>query len=330
MDLNDRAPMSSTLNPPKIDPKDIPTLAPDVVVTRADHDVAKPDPGGKPAAPAVQKGAEAAGGAKAPPVDTTFRATSTDPVKGSTDPVKGQARTSFGRRLLRGVIGMILTACVAGAAMLWQSHGDVVRQIVTKSVAPIIVALLSRKESPAVEEPSGSPVVQASVAPAASAPSASQNAADNPGSTAASPSPEAAQLLQSLARELSNLRQDMEQMKAAIAELKASDDQMAREIVKASDRATDKALEQALRPRVSMASPPQAQPIAIPVRKPPQPPVARSVQSRPVSATPQAAAYVPRPSESRAAAPPPQSAATPPMDLSAPPRPPGSLREQMP
>jgi len=315
--------MSSTLNPPKIDPKDIPTLAPDVVVTRADHDAAKPDPGGKPAASAAQKGAEAAAGAKAPPVDTTFRAT-------STDPVKGQAPKSFGRRLLRGVIGMILTACVAGAAMLWQSHGDVVRQIVTKSVAPIIVALLSRKESPAVEEPSGSPVVQASVAPAASAPSASQNAADNPGSTAASPSPEAAQLLQSLARELSNLRQDMEQMKAAIAELKASDDQMAREIVKASDRATDKALEQALRPRVSMASPPQAQPIAIPVRKPPQPSVARPVQSRPVSATPQAAAYVPRPSESRAAAPPPQSAATPPMDLSAPPRPPGSLREQMP
>jgi hypothetical protein len=322
--------MSSTLNPPKIDPKDIPTLAPEVVVTRADHDVAKPDPGGKPAASAAEKGAEAAAGAKAPPVDTTFRAT-------STDPVKGEARKSFGRRLLRGVIGMILTACVAGAAMLWQSHSDVVRQIVTKSVAPIIVALLSRKESPVVEEPSGSPVVQApllqaSVAPAASAPSTSQNAADNPSSTAAaSPSPEAAQLLQSLARELTNLRQDMEQMKAAIAELKASDDQMAREIVKASDRATDKALEQALRPKVSMASPPQAQPIAIPVRKPPQPPVARPVQSRPVSATPQAAAYVPRPAESRAAAPPPpQSAAAPPMDLSAPPRPPGALREQMP
>jgi hypothetical protein len=329
MDLNDRAPMSSTLNAPKVDPKDIPTLAPEVVVTRADHDVAKPDPGGKPAASAAQKGAEAAASAKAPPVvDTTFRATSTDPVK--TDPVKGDAPKSFGRRLLRGVIGMILTACVAGAAMLWQSHSDVVRQIVTKSVGPIVVALLSRKESQAVEEPSGSPVVQASVAPAASPPSASQNAADNPSSTAASPSPEAAQLLQSLARELTNLRQDMEQMKAAIAELKASDDQMAREIVKASDRATDKALEQALRPKVSMASPPQAQPIAIPVRRPPQPPVARPVQSRPVSATPQAAAYVPRPSESRAAATPPQSAAAPPMDLSAPPRPPGALREQMP
>jgi len=311
--------MSSTLDPSKIDPKDNPTLAPDVVVTRADQVVAKPEPDGKTAASAAQKGTGAAAGAKAPPVDTTFRAT-------STDPAKTRARKSFGRRLLRGVIGMILTACVAGAAMLWQSHGEVVRQIVTKSVAPLVVALLSR-ESPPVEPASGSPAVQASVAPAPSAPAAPQNAADNPGSTAASP--EAAQLLQSLTRELTNLRQDMEQMKTAIAELKASDDLMAREIAKASDKATDKALEQALRPRVSMVSPPQPQPVAIPVRKPP-PAVARPAQPRPASATPQVAtSYVPRPSE-RAAAPPPQSAAAPPMNLAAPPRPPAALREQMP
>jgi hypothetical protein len=321
MDLNDRAPMSSTLNPPKIDPKDIPALAPEVVVTRADHDAAKPDPAGRPAASAAPKGAEAAAGVKAPPVDTTFRAT-------STDPVKGKARTSFGRRLLRGVIGMILTACVAGAAVLWQSHGDVVRRIVTKSVAPVVLALLSRDDNQAVEQPWGSPVVQASVVPGGSAPSAPQNTADNP--AAASPSPEAAQLLQSLARELTSLRQDMEQMKAVIAELKSSDDQMAREIAKVSDKATDKALEQALRPRVSMMSAPQAQPVAMPVRKPPPPQVARPVQPRPVSATRPQVAYVPRPSESRVAAPPPQPPAAPPMDLSAPPRPPGALREQMP
>ena len=104
-----------------------------------------------------------------------------------------------------------------------------------------------------------------------SAPSAPQSAADNPGSTGAIPAPEAAQLLQSLTRELTSLRQDMEQMKAGIAELKASDDLMMREIAKVSDKATDKALEQALRPRVSMVSPPQAQPVAIPARKPPPP-----------------------------------------------------------
>ena len=321
MHLNDRAPMSSTLDPSKIDPKDIPTLAPDVVVTRADQ--AKPESDGKTAASAAQKGSGAGGaGPKAPPVDTTFRATSTDPAK------RG-ARRSFGRRLLRAVVGVILAACVAGAAMLWQSHGEVVRQIVTKSVAPIVLALLSR-ESSAVEPPSGPPVVQASVVPGASAPSAPQNAVDTTGSSAATSSPEAAQLLQSLTRELTNLRQDMEQMKAAIAELKASDDLMAREIAKAADKATDKALEQALRPRVSMVSPP-AQPVTMPARKPPSAPqAARPVPTRPVSAAPQAAAYVPRPSESRAAAPPPPSAAAPPMNLSAPPRPPASLREQTP
>jgi cytochrome c556 len=312
--------MSSTLHPPKIDQKDIPTLAPEVVVTRGDQVAAKPEPDGKTAASAAPKNTDAAAGTKAPAVDATFRAT-------STDPVTGRARKSFGRRLLRGVIGMILTACVAGAAMLWQSHGDVVRQIVAKSVAPIVVALLSRDESPAVEQPPGSAAVQASVVAGGSAPSTSQSATDNTGSTGASAAPEATQLLQSLARELSSLRQDLEQMKAAIAELKSSDDLMAREIAKVSDKATDKALEQALRPRVSMISPPPAQPVAMPARKPP-PQVARPVQPRPVSAAPQVA-YVPRPSESRAA-PPPQSAAAPPMNLSAPPRPPGSLREQMP
>ena len=313
-----------TSNPPKIEPKGIPPLAPDVVVTRADHVAARPEPDGK--AGAAQKGADVVAGTKAPPVDTTFRATSTDP--------KTTARKSFGRRLLRGVIGVILTACVAGAAMLWQSHGDMVRQIVTKSLAPIIVALLSREEGPAIEQPSGSPAVQASVGPAPTAPPASQNTADNPGATAAIPSPEAGQLLQSLARELTSLRQDMEQMKAAIAELKASDDQMAREIAKVSDKATDKALEQALRPRVSMMSPPQqAQPAVVPVRRPPPPQlVARPVPPRPAPAARQVVtSYAPRPSESRAAAPPPPpSAAAPPMDLSAPPRPPASLREQTP
>ena len=117
-------------------------------------------------------------------------------------------------------------------------------------------------------------------------------------------------------------------MKGAIAELKATDEQMAREIAKASDRATDKALEQALRPRVSMASPPQPQAVAMAARRP-SPLVARSAQPRQVSVTPQVVtSYAPRPADARAMAPAP-SAGAPPMDISAP-RPPSPLREQAP
>ena len=323
MDLNHGAPVSSTPNPTKIDPKDMPTLAPEVVVTRADRDVAKPQSEGKAAPAVAHKGADAGAGAIAPPVDTTFRAAS----GASAEPVRQSAGPSLGRRLLRGVMGMILTACVAGAAMLWLSHGPAVRQIVTKTFSPIIVALLSR-EGTESDQSSGTPEVQASAVPDASA---SQHPAGNgnlSSSAASPPPPDATEILHSLARELAHMRQDMDQMKGAIAELKASEDQMAREIAKASDKATDKALEQALRPRVSMASPAQTQAVAMAARKPP-PLVARSAQPRPASVTPQfATSYASRPADARAMAPPP-SAATPPMDISAP-RPPSPLREQVP
>lgn len=314
--------MSSTPNPTKIDPKDIPTLAPEVVVTRVDRDVAKPQPDGKTAASVAPKGADAVGGAKAPPVDTTFRAASAEPVKPA-KPAKERGQRSFGRRLVRGAIGMVFTACVAGAAVLLQSHGDAVRQIITKSVSPVIAALLSR-ESPAGEQPSTAPADQVSAVTTAAAPSAPHSAGTNVASSAPGTSSEQAELLQSLGRELAHLRQDMEQMKSAIAELKTSDDQMAREIAKASDKATDKALEQALRPRVSMASPPQAQAVAMAARKPPAL-VARPAQPRPPQV---ATSYASRPADARAMAPP-SSASAPPMDISAP-RPPAPLREQVP
>jgi hypothetical protein len=299
--------MSSTLNPTQIDPKDIPTLAPEVVVTRADSDLSKAGPDGKTdgktASSAPQKGAGAAAGVTVPALDTAFRAAATGNVSAS-----GRARRPFGRRLMRGVIGMILTACIAGAAVLWQSHGGNVGQIVAKWLPSSVLALLSPPESPAVEQPSAAPAVEVSTAappppsPAPAPASAAEDAAANP----ASPSAESAQLLQSMARDLADLRQDMEQMKANIAELRAGQDQMAREVAKAS--------EQNLRSR--MPPPP-----VLPARK--LPAIVRPVQPRAAAMSPQAAAsYMPRRVEPRAVAPPP-------MDLSAP-RPPGLLREQMP
>jgi hypothetical protein len=311
--------MSSTVNPTQIDPKDIPTLAPDVVLTRADFDVSKGEPDGNAspsafvkASPAASKKSAAAAGAAVPPVDATFRAASTSTTKG-----KG-ARSSVGRRLMRVVLGMILTACLAGAAVLWESQGDVVRPIVAKWAPPFVLTLLSRQESPADDQQPAVPAPQESSVATAPAASAPQGAADNLASTAASASPDQAQLLQSMARDLADLRQQMEQMKAGIAELKSGQDQMAREVAKAS--------EPSLRPR-SSSVPPPGQPVALPARRPP--PLPRPVQPRATPTSPQAAAaYVPRQAEPRAVAPPPP-AAPPPTDLSAP-RPPAPLREQVP
>jgi hypothetical protein len=326
--------MSSTPNPTQVDPKDIPTLAPDVVLSRADFDVSKPEAAGKatpsapkatasapkvvasppklpPSASSPKVGATATTGAAVPPVDATFRAASTSNVKG------GGART-FGRRLMRVVIGMILTAGLAGAAVVWESQGEVVRPFVERWAPPFVLTLLSRSGSPAVDPQPAPATVADSAATAAPSPEASQGAADNVASTAASAAPDQAQLLQSMARDLADLRQQMEQMKAGIADLKAGQDQMAREVTKTS--------ETNLRPRISPVSPAPAQPIALPARRPP--PLPRPVQPR-ASVSPQAAAaYVPRQTEPRAVAPPPPSAAAPPTDLS--PRPPAPLREQVP
>ncbi len=327
MDPNDSAHMTSSPHPPQIEAIDTPTLAPELVGARVEPSLAKPENDSKVGVPNLEKGVAAAN-ASAPTVDTTFRAAATGPAKKPVDKpaktrsAKNPAKPSFGRRLVRGAVGMILTACVAGGAVLWQSHGDAVRQIFTKSVAPIVVALLSR-ESPADVQPSAVPSVEAATVPLA--PSAPAIEPNNVASAAAGSSPEQTELLQSIARDLSSLRQDVERMKASVAELKAGQDQLSREVARASDKATDKALEQALRPRVSMVSPP----VAAPARKPP-PPVARAVQSRAAPAYPSAPAYMPRQAELRAVAPPPpQSAAAPPIDLSAP-RPPAPLREQTP
>jgi DNA repair ATPase RecN len=86
--------------------------------------------------------------------------------------------------------------------------------------------------------------------------------------TAAPPSPELTQVLQSMARDLATLGQEIEQLKAGqeqmardnantAEQLKASREQMARVLAKAS--------EQNLRPKMS-APPPR--PIATPTRRP--------------------------------------------------------------
>jgi hypothetical protein len=318
--------MSSTLNRTQIDPTEMPTLAPDVVLTRADFDVSKQEPDIKASPSAAKKGAAAAS-ATVPPVDTTFRAASTS---------KG-ARPSLGRRLMRVVVGMILTACLAGAAVLWESRGEAARGIVAKWAPPFLLTLLSRPESPADDQQPAQPAVQDAAATAASAPSTPQGAGDNLASAAAGAAPDQAQLLQSMARDLADLRQQMEQMKAGIADLKTGQDQMAREVVRSSE---NRAPEPNIRPRASSAypvSPPPGQPVALPARRPP--PLPRPMQPRAAPVSPQAAAaqaaaaaaYVPRQAEPRAVAPPPPStAAPPPTDLSAPPRPPAPLREQVP
>src|SRR3981189_568330 len=160
------------------------------------------------------------------------------------DAVPG-SRPLFDRPAVRGFTGLLLAACIGAAAIAWQSpYGD----------AAIIATWAPQRavtSSPPLETPGLAQTAPEDVAP-----------------TAAALSPELTQLLQSMARDLATLGQGIEQLKAsqeqmardnanAAAQFKASQEQMARVLAKAS--------EQSLRPRIPTPPP---RPVATPKRRP--------------------------------------------------------------
>ena len=172
---------------------------------------------------------------------------------------------------LRGVIGLLLAVfIVVGAFVSQSSYGDEAKLMVAQWAPQLISTSSLPIEKPGFPaQPSPSTVQVAAATPGLPQPTASaQTAPQEVAPTAAPISPELAQLLQTMARDLANVQQGIEQLKtsqeelarenARIAEqLKASQEQMARAIANAS--------EQNLRPRTSAAPPP---PIATPARRP--------------------------------------------------------------
>jgi hypothetical protein len=169
-------------------------------------------------------------------------------------------RRLFDRPAVRGLTGLLLAACIGVAAIAWQSsYGDAAKEIIARWAPQRVVT-----SSPPLETPP-QPALLAQSAPEDVAPTAAL-------------SPELRQLLQSMARDLATLGQGIEQIKAGqqqmardnanIAEqLKASREQMARVIAKASEaKASEaKASEPSLRPKMS-APPPRL--AGAPSRKP--------------------------------------------------------------
>jgi hypothetical protein len=217
-------------------------------------------------------------------------------------------RSSRGRLALQGLIGLLMAACIGAAAIVLRSHGDGAKQMIARWAPQLYLISSPDPESPVPAQPSPSDV-QASAAkaappqPALPAPPA-QTAPEGAAPTAAAaPSPEQAQLLQSMARDRAAVELEIEQLKAIIEQLKTSQEQMVRdntavaeqlkasqeqmarliawqeqmvrdnaavaEQLKASQeqmaRLIAKASEQNLRPKTS-APPPR--PIATPTRKP--------------------------------------------------------------
>ena len=173
---------------------------------------------------------------------------------------------SLGRRAVRAFISLALLGCIGVAAMAWQSpsSGDAAKQMIARWAPQLVPTLLLTLESPGLPAQRAPLAVRASAASAAPpqpAPMA-QIAPQGVVPPASALSPDSAQLLQSMARDLATVGQRIEQLKASIDQLKAGQQQMSREIAKPFE---SKASEQNLRLKTS-APPPR--PTAASTRKP--------------------------------------------------------------
>jgi len=250
------------------------------------------------------------GSAPVPPtVDTTFRATAVN------DDVPGRS-TTLGRRAMRAIAALVLTIGIGAAALTWQTFGYAAKKAVfnwapkfaISASLPLEKLGLSAKSPPA-DDPAAA---DATPAQAESTAEGSVNGAPEngtpgnavAGNTLANPaasSSDPAQLLQSMARDLANVSQEVETLKASIAELKASQQQMTRDLAKTSEQSA-KAKMITAPPRPAVAAVHKPAPIYSPTATPaPPPPAYRSAPSYSPAAvappTPSTAAqpYVPPP-----------------------------------
>jgi hypothetical protein len=295
------------------DPHDLLVVAPDVTqVAPADEELSNllRAAARHHSGPQTHTGSDFPAGSTVPPVDTTFRPASVNDVLGH--------RRSIGRPAARVFIALLLAACIGGAAFAWQSEGDAAKQIIAKWAPQIVVTSVLPLEKPALPaQPTPAAVQEAAPTAAPPQPAPPAETAAQGVAPAAALSPDSAQLLQSMARDLASAGQEIEQLKASIEQLKASQQQMSRDVAKSSEQKSSS--EQNPRPRVS-ALPPR--PTVARARKPmpPFPPT----QAAAAPTWPQAAA----PSVPRQPEPEPQATAQPQGDpeLSSVPRPPMPLR----
>lgn len=234
--------------------------------------------------------------AATPFVDTAVHVTSSD------GPVR-QKRSSVGRWLRGAFVTLLLAGTSTAAAIAWEKHGDTAKQMLAEWT-PALASLLpatswltaTSQTAPAPAAQAAPPVVEAAAdqtADQSATPPAAQVAAAAP---AATEPVDAAQSVQSMTRDLAAMAQQIEQLKANIAELKAGQEQMAREMAKPP----------APKPAAEVRPPadPRARASALPP-KPPVPPVRRPKPA--VSHT-----YMPAHAPAPLAPPPSQSAAAPP------------------
>jgi hypothetical protein len=276
--------MQSTLNLKQPDdPHDVLAVAPDAVpVAPTEDELAKLARSFRqPSIAEVRNPSDPPAG---PAVDTTFRPAATSDVAVPRRP------RSTGRRVARAMTAaLLLAACTGGAAIAWQSYGDMAERIIAPWLPQRVLASFLPPGRLPLQAPSAAPATAEAAAADAAAPQpapaaantaapqlapAAQTAPQGIAPAAAAPSADSTQSLGSIAHDLASVGQQIEQLKASIEELKAGQQQMSRDMAKAS--------EPNLRPK-SSAPPPR--PAAARARRP-MPPQAAAAPLLPPAAAP--------------------------------------------
>jgi len=306
--------MDSMLKPKlSDDPHDILMVAPDAVRV-APVDVASANPAdARPVPePLIPAGSLFSADGPVPPVDATFRPTAVNDVLDA-------GRPSVAGRALRAFTAVLLTACIGGAAVAWQSHGNTVQALIAEW-APLFARTASQPS-----EKTGlaaQPTLAAAQVNAANVSEPQPAAVAESAAEAAAASTDQAPSLETMARDLASAGQEIEALKASIEQLKASQQQLVAMV-------SEKAAAQPVRPKKPVQPAPPPRPVAAlaPARKPMPtlpPPALPPRQAIAAPPLPQASApYAPR-----QAAPLPPTAADTLADpeLPAVPRPPMPLR----
>ncbi|EJN06593.1 hypothetical protein PMI42_08190 [Bradyrhizobium sp. YR681] len=229
--------------------------------------------------------------AAAPSLDTELRIAAGDS--------HGRPKRSAAGKWLRGAFVTFLFAGGSAAATIaWEKHGDTVRPMLAEWTPALASLLPATSQTATVAAAQAAPPTAQAAAPAGSDPSPTPPAIPVAAAAPATTQPaDAAQSVQSLTRDLGLMAQQIETLKASIAELKAGQEQMAREMAKPSAPKPVVEARPPIDPRARVSALPP-RPVPPPVRKP-----------KPVVSQTYMPAYSPAPV---APPPPSQAAAVPP------------------
>ena len=143
-----------------------------------------------------------------------------------TKSVKAIQQPSRGRPVMRGLIGLALMAGICIAAFVSQSYGNTARQVISRWAPQLVAPPSPAADAPKLAALQSQPAVQLAAADTAPSPNPVQ-AASQEAAPAPIP-PEVTQLLQTMARDLASVQE-------GIAQLKASQEQMARVVASVSE-----------------------------------------------------------------------------------------------